>query len=73
MISIATYRRQIFIQKNFIASSAIISLHNISNKSMYDKVYEKLIQVSGVYAIEETFLTKNQVKWLVVTNKHKNT
>lgn len=60
-------------QKNFIASSAIISLHDISNKSMYDKVYEKLIQVSGVYAIEETFLTKNQVKWLVVTNKHKNT
>ena len=36
---------------------------------MIDKVHKKLRQVAGILGVEETHLTLDKGKWLVVTNK----
>ena len=67
----ATYRRQILIQNNFIASQALFPIHGIIKTVMRDKVYEELTKISGVYTVEETHLTKKKGKWLVITSEIK--
>ena len=69
MTNTETYRRQIIFQNNFIASMAIIPIYGVTKLAMNDKVYDKLRQVAGISGIEETHLTLDKGKWLVVTNK----
>ena len=69
MTNAETYRRQIIFQNNFIASMAIIPIYGVTKAAMRDKVQEKLRQVAGISGIEETHLTMDKGKWLVVTNK----
>ena len=69
MTNAETYRRQIIFQNNFIASMAIIPIYGVTKIAMTDKVQEKLRQVVGISDIEETHLTLDKGKWLVVINK----
>ena len=48
---------------------AIISIYGVTKIAMIDKVHEKLRQVAGISGVEETHLTLDKEKWLVVTNK----
>ena len=67
--NVETYRRQINVQNNFIASMAIIPIYGVTKIAMTDKVHEKLRQVVGISGVGETHLTMDKGKWLVVTNK----
>ena len=70
MTNAETYRRQIIFQNNFIASMAIIPIYGVTKKkAMIDKVQEKLRRVAGISGIDETHLTLDKGKWLVVINK----
>ena len=69
MTNAETYRRQIIFQNNFIALMAIIPIYGVTKIAMTDKVQEKLRQVAGISGIEETHLTLDKGKCLVVTNK----
>ena len=48
---------------------AIIPIYRVTKIAMTDKVQEKLRQVAGISGVEETHLTLDKGKWLVVTNK----
>ena len=48
---------------------AIIPIYGVTKTAMIDKVQDKLRQVAGISGIEETHLTIDKGKWLVVTNK----
>ena len=69
MTNTETYRRNIIFQNNFIVSMAIIPICGVTKIAMPDKVQETFRQVAGISGIEETHLTLDKGKWLVVTNK----
>ena len=48
---------------------AIILIYGVTKIAMIEKVHEKLRQVAGISGVEETHLTRDKGKWLVVTNK----
>ena len=41
----------------------------MTKTSMIDKVEELLLQIIGVSSIEETHISKNKEKWLIITRK----
>ena len=48
---------------------AIIPIHGVTKIVMKEKVEEKLLKVAGISRLEETHMTEQKRKWLVVTNK----
>ena len=52
---------------------AIIPIHGVTETAMKEKVEEKLLKVAGISRIDETRMTEQKRKWLVVTNKAYNT
>ena len=53
MIYNSIYRRQIIIQNNFITSTVVIPEHGITKKAIKERLYNRLIKLSGVYGIEK--------------------
>ena len=68
----STYRHQIKLQNNYLASMAIITIHEVKKNVMKKKVKEKLLNVTGISRFDETHMTKLKGKWIFVTNKAYN-
>ena len=49
---------------------AIIPIYGVTKIVMTDKVHAKLRHVVEIAGVEETHLTLDKCKWLVVTKKH---
>ena len=47
----------------------IISIYGLTNAAMTEKVKEKIFKIACISSIEETNLSEDKWKWLVVTRK----
>ena len=69
MMNSKRYRRQIIFQNNFVASMVIIPIYGVTKTEMVDKVKTKLLQVTDFSGVEETHLSLDKGKSLVVTKQ----
>ena len=53
LTTIATYRNQIKLQNNYLASMTITPIHGVTKSAMEDKVEEKLLKLEGISRLEK--------------------
>ena len=50
-----------------------IPIYRMTKTGMVDKVKEKHLQVTSIFSVEETHLSLDKDKWLLVTSKNYKT